>query len=482
MSKFAALNAVAQPRGPLISVLSVITLILLLVAQPQGEAFNLRGYAVRTIAVKVEMEGGVVQRQQIHVVSRSCAKVSMAPARFCNKCRKEKDVSAQNWKAKFGNNGFEITANCRKCLDKAANTMRQNRGAVEKENPENKDDALDFIGVDVLPVDTYLEALSEAGDVNSLSALIDILSLLEQNEKDDSEQTEEDGIEEKELTDKLARLVWDAISYRFLTTIRFEYNCAQSSSRQHKPKKSATAKHLDKAQFKTFPCEGWLTIWAASGDTQCFVRVRHQECRQQYVSIDVPEDVKKYITDNPNMPVEGGTQVLSAARLYQKGGVLAVYNLWFQQQQTQWRRHNDEVQSARILLKEFSAHGSVYEAEPIPIPQDQNDGLTATCFALPSLLRKWGGKIREMALDSTFNTNKAGFECYALLSEVFGSGLPLGFLFLKSKNPEPGKKELYIRSLVKHFVFHWEIKSIPSQLMMGKFGSVQVQQFAEPRT
>lgn len=86
--------------------------------------------------------------------------------------------------------------------------MRQNRGAPEKENPEDENEASDFIGVDALPVDAYLEALSEAGDINSFSALVDITSLVEEDEKDD--------IEERAVADKLARLVWDAIGYRFL--------------------------------------------------------------------------------------------------------------------------------------------------------------------------------------------------------------------------------------------------------------------------
>ncbi|KAJ7724114.1 hypothetical protein B0H16DRAFT_1333721 [Mycena metata] len=113
--------------------------------------------------------------------------------------------------------------------------------------------------------------------------------------------------------------------FRNSATTRFEYNCAQSFSRQHKPKKSATAKGRDRAQFETFPCQGWLTIWATSGDTKYFIRVRHNECHQQSVSIDIPEDVKKYVTDNPNMRApqvtfpkskhrrKGDTQVLKSS-------------------------------------------------------------------------------------------------------------------------------------------------------------------------
>ncbi|KAK6974367.1 SWIM-type domain-containing protein [Favolaschia claudopus] len=94
---------------------------------------------------------------------------------------------------------------------------------------------------------------------------------------------------------------------------------------------------------------------------------------------------------------------------------------------------------------------------PINLPDDRG-GCTAIAFALPSLIRKWAGTIREVALDSTFNTNKAGFECFSLLGEVFGSGLPVGFLLIKTSNPEPNLKEKYIRAYARHFVEDWNIR------------------------
>ncbi|KAK6988241.1 SWIM-type domain-containing protein [Favolaschia claudopus] len=88
---------------------------------------------------------------------------------------------------------------------------------------------------------------------------------------------------------------------------------------------------------------------------------------------------------------------------------------------------------------------SKYEVEPIPLPDGgKSAGFQAFAFAIPTFLRKWAGKIREIGLDSTFNTTKAGYECFVILGEVFGSGVPLGFLFLKSHNPDPGEKENYL--------------------------------------
>jgi hypothetical protein len=44
-----------------------------------------------------------------------------------------------------------------------------------------------------------------------------------------------------------------------------------------------------------------------------------------------------------------------------------------------------------------------------------------------------------------------------LLGEVFGSGLPLGFLLIKCDNPDPNRKEQYIRSVIRHFVNEWNL-------------------------
>ncbi|KAJ7718501.1 hypothetical protein B0H14DRAFT_3011233 [Mycena olivaceomarginata] len=199
--------------------------------------------------------------------------------------------------------------------------------------------------------------------------------------------------------------------------------------------------------MRTFDCRGWLTVWAYE-DSEYFIRIRHQECHEKYVSIDLPEDVKSYINQNPKMRSFQLWKEILKSHPRPAFSQKAVYNLWNKQQQTQWRRHDDELESAKLLLKEFSLDPK-YELEPIDLPDD-GGGYTAIAFALPSLI---------LALDSTFNTTKSGFECFSLLGEVFGSGLPLGFLLIKSDgDPEPNQKEQYIRSVIRHFVEAWNLR------------------------
>jgi hypothetical protein len=55
-------------------------------------------------------------------------------------------------------------------------------------------------------------------------------------------------------------------------------------------------------------------------------------------------------------------------------------------------------------------------------------------------------------------TNKAGFECFALLGEVGGSGVPLGFILLKSNKPDANEKEKYLRAAIHFITVDWKIR------------------------
>lgn len=77
----------------------------------------------------------------------------------------------------------------------------------------------------------------------------------------------------------------------------------------------------------------------------------------------------------------------------------AVYHVWQRVSSTKWKRDEDEVKSAHILLEEAAQTSeSLYQVHEIPLPEVE--GYTVLAFALPNVLRQWGGRIRELALDS----------------------------------------------------------------------------------
>jgi hypothetical protein len=78
------------------------------------------------------------------------------------------------------------------------------------------------------------------------------------------------------------------------------YHCAQSTERQHGPSKTAPpTKKRDKIQMDTFKCHGWLHITLSELDNIAYVKIDHGDGHVPYVPIDIPEDVKELITNNP---------------------------------------------------------------------------------------------------------------------------------------------------------------------------------------
>lgn len=79
-----------------------------------------------------------------------------------------------------------------------------------------------------------------------------------------------------------------------------------------------------------------------------------------------------------------------------------IYYLWARQHQSEWKRNEDELKSTRTLIDEYSceAPGQPYHIQNVPMPEKADDGFTAVVFVIPNVIRKWGGKVCEIAMDS----------------------------------------------------------------------------------
>lgn len=78
----------------------------------------------------------------------------------------------------------------------------------------------------------------------------------------------------------------------------------------------------------------------------------------------------------------------------------SVYQMWLDIASTKWKRDEDEVKSAKVLIEEAHKSGKhgLYTVEPVPLKEEA--GFKAIAFTLPDLLRKFGGRVRELSLDS----------------------------------------------------------------------------------
>lgn len=81
-----------------------------------------------------------------------------------------------------------------------------------------------------------------------------------------------------------------------------------------------------------------------------------------------------------------------------------IHKMWLDIEQTIWRRDDNQVISAKMILEEGRA-GKLghYCVDPITMKyaHEPDDGFEVLAWAVPEIMRDWGGRIREVSLDST---------------------------------------------------------------------------------
>ncbi|KAL0562974.1 hypothetical protein V5O48_019104, partial [Marasmius crinis-equi] len=278
-----------------------------------------------------------------------------------------------------------------------------------------------------------VESGSDSNRVFAVTARVNIESLVKESLR--------------KRSDAVANSVWETMHYRFTyqskyvhkrtDSTRFIYHCCQNASRQHKPEKVPNPDDTrDKIQMDSFACRGWLHVTVFEGSNEAYIKLNHKDEHVSYWCIDVPTPVKEFVRQNASMrPSQLWTEIL-ARFPNPKFSRASIYSMWMAISSQEWKRDADELKSARVLIDEASRSQDkskgIYQVENIPLPEDPEDGFTALAFSLTPVLRQWGGAIREISLDSAWNTNKARFEIFALLGELYGSGCPLGYLLIQS--------------------------------------------------
>ncbi|KAJ6614190.1 hypothetical protein B0H10DRAFT_1803925 [Mycena sp. CBHHK59/15] len=284
----------------------------------------------------------------------------------------------------------------------------------------------------------------------------------------------------RSLVDAIALEVWQCLGYRYLYhkqrtskktgDIRFSYHCAQNADRQHKPKKHENAdKHRTSHQMECFDCDGWLHITVSNESTEALVHFKHEQDHIPYCSIDVPLAIKEFIGANPHLNTSQiWNHVLTLPQYQDRTKILfsrrAIYTLWAKTDREKWKMDDDEVESAIKIIERASTEQTgtydghpIFRAEPIVLPSVE--GFSAVAFALPSVLQKWGGQVREIAMDSAWETNKSQFELFVFIGEISGSGCPLAYLLIKSeKNSAPNSQQKYLESILAHLQDVWGLQ------------------------
>ncbi|KAJ7272749.1 hypothetical protein B0H12DRAFT_1007797, partial [Mycena haematopus] len=212
-----------------------------------------------------------------------------------------------------------------------------------------------------------------------------------------------------------------------------------------------------------------LHITVSAESTEALVRLKHEGDHIPYCSIDVPLTIKEFVAANPNLTTSQIWNHILTLPQYQDRTKIpftrrSIYTLWARTDREKWKLDDDELESAIKIIERASAEWTgtyeghpIFRAEPIALPAVE--GFSAVAFALPSVLQKWGGQIREVAMDSAWETNKSQFELFVFIGEVSGSGCPMAYLLIKSKKDSaPNSQQKYLEKMLAHLQNMWGLR------------------------
>ncbi|KAH8656329.1 hypothetical protein BGZ61DRAFT_500287 [Ilyonectria robusta] len=158
-----------------------------------------------------------------------------------------------------------------------------------------------------------------------------------------------------------------------------------------------------------FPCKSRLTFKPALGDRTLAVNLQHIY-HTPYTDRQLSPAVVEFIQARNAIATPG----------WQSATPSQVYYLWQQSNSSIWRRDQDPLASAQILLSEHQeCTSSLYFSE----------NLRAIAFYVSDAIRILASRAKELAIDATFGTNNMGMDLFAVLAEVDGTGVPLAYCF-----------------------------------------------------
>ncbi|CAK5267884.1 unnamed protein product [Mycena citricolor] len=347
------------------------------------------------------------------------------------KCSRCKYTGPQSSFPRLAN--FTYTKHCHDCAK-----IRKGRGKKNTATTDTSERVRDTRGKDT------------SGEPMPQLSLAQCLSLLEKHRSDAFELhaqvnigklaiPEGKGRTAKTLASAFARSAWDSTGYRWnlrmhrpLTsdsaTINSEFYCAQLEGEQTDNKlHEDESKQRARVKMTRYHCNGWLNVTINERKMdEAVIRVSHHIPHPLYNDISIPTEAKKIIetshNSTPTKIYEALIKQFPAIKITEK----QVYRHWSDINKANWRKKDDQVASAAALLAEYDGLAvDVIEIKP-------EDGLSTIAFSFRDIINDFGVDTQSIAMDSTWKTNAAGYELYAIVAEANGTALPLAFVFTTS--------------------------------------------------
>lgn len=237
-----------------------------------------------------------------------------------------------------------------------------------------------------------------------------------------------DKSEVNEAMGYLGELIWLNGGFRFrqrstsAQSLTYYFKCAQDEDFLNQ---TLSRKERDRKQMDRFTCRSKLTIKPSFDDRTLTLSMTHVY-HSPYSDIHLSPEIQAF--------VESHSRFQSPSELYQNIQDLRVpgfdsaaqsqiYYLWQKVSLKEWKRHENQLESAKLLIKE--KREDYFQLE---LSVDNYQGLG---LYINEAITNLAQKTKELAIDATYGTNNAGCELFAVLAEFDGTGVPLAYLFVQ---------------------------------------------------
>ncbi|KAJ7168967.1 hypothetical protein C8R46DRAFT_1350427 [Mycena filopes] len=243
--------------------------------------------------------------------------------------------------------------------------------------------------------------------------------------------------------------IWAISNYRF--TVRDHKKlknghrtrlwCSQDEARKKKSKASDNPdiRNRDTVGMKRYRCGSFLSVRCEGGDGDdttptITVKVKHCGKHVNYLDVSMPPAALAMIRDNVQWltPVAMVNKVQAAFPIVTAA---QIHRAWMEMSEPFWRFDDDQLLSTKKLLEEHTDDVDIFE------PQDVPEGVEMVCWGMKNIAAPLKGKVVEIGVDATFNTNSKHLELYSIMTEHDGAGFPLSYLLLSTASSiDQGKR------------------------------------------
>ncbi|KAF7354458.1 SWIM-type domain-containing protein [Mycena venus] len=241
----------------------------------------------------------------------------------------------------------------------------------------------------------------------------------------------------KQRVQMVAAEIWKATGYRFTVKDhrklksghRTRLWCSQDEARKEKSKASQNPdiRNRDNVGMKRYPSKSKLAI-------SC------QTSREDDDELDgaldmILEDVEWLIPVAMVSKVQAAFPTVTAAQ---------IHRAWMEMSEIYWRRDDLQLPSAAKLLEEHGEDVDIFKPENVP------EGVEMLCWGMKKIAGPLKGKIVEIGVDATYNTNSKHLELYSIMGEYDNAGFPLSYLLLSTASSiDQGKRRAALTAWAK---------------------------------